>query len=118
MHFFSTKTHPLASRSLFTPILVLDCYHLEYSEVFVLLVGLFSAFLFRCQFPGEIAVYAMRCDAMRISYIPEKTNITVIFDISIPAAGTILFPEKSKSQDAGRMGAPEGSAVLVAREEV
>ena len=36
--------------------------------------------------------YSRKKRYLWISYIPEKTNITVIFDISIPPAGTILFP--------------------------
>ena len=58
------------------------------------LLGLFWDLLFRCQFSGEIAVYAMRCDANNI--IPERKNINVIFRISIPPANTILYPEDTR----------------------
>ena len=45
--------------------------------------------------------YSRKKRYLWISYIPEKINISVIFDISIPPAGTILFPGNIDQDESG-----------------
>ena len=64
---------PVTSSCLSRSSFVFSCYHLQHSESFhhdVLRAGLRPALFRYHRFPGDNAVYAMRCDAMMFFATP------------------------------------------------